>query len=268
MSTESSKLCKIVYFDEDSVTDYIQIVAGGQSTKTSEVVEQTSEGGKAAAKVDVGFGASLKAILKVKANIGADAELHTASESNDITKNIVTNTILTDFVDVISDESISKQHKSIKKFCSYAITAPKDSFSYVVLLTPYLSMVKGSSTLSAGDINIAMEKMDAAIKAAKGYYEFVGTNGEGKQVIFRFNIKSFRNNYRIADLLKMDTVIYAIRVGKSSIDKLNIQNELDVQAESKDNPDYKKAPKPNDPKKTAAPLEVYDVMLAGVEYND
>ena len=24
------KICKIVYFDEDSVTDYVQIVAGGE----------------------------------------------------------------------------------------------------------------------------------------------------------------------------------------------------------------------------------------------
>ncbi len=28
------KICKIVYFDEESVTDYVQIVAGGELKKT------------------------------------------------------------------------------------------------------------------------------------------------------------------------------------------------------------------------------------------
>ena len=30
------KICKIVYFDEESVTDYVQIVAGGELEKTTE----------------------------------------------------------------------------------------------------------------------------------------------------------------------------------------------------------------------------------------
>ena len=34
----ASKICKIVYFDEDSVTDYVQIVAGGTLEKTTELL--------------------------------------------------------------------------------------------------------------------------------------------------------------------------------------------------------------------------------------
>ena len=29
-------ICKIVYFDEDSVTDYVQIIAGGELEKTTQ----------------------------------------------------------------------------------------------------------------------------------------------------------------------------------------------------------------------------------------
>ena len=32
-----NKICKIVYFDEESVTDYIQIVAGGIMENTTEL---------------------------------------------------------------------------------------------------------------------------------------------------------------------------------------------------------------------------------------
>ena len=37
----ASKICKIVYFDEDSVTDYVQIVAGGMLEKTTELLNSS-----------------------------------------------------------------------------------------------------------------------------------------------------------------------------------------------------------------------------------
>lgn len=61
-------------------------------------------------------------------------------------------------------------------------------------------------------------------------------------MIFRFNIKSFKNNYKATDLQKMDISIYAIKVGKSSIEKLNIDNEFEIEEKyfKKDNPKYEK----------------------------
>ena len=41
------KLCKIVYFDEESVTDYIQIIEGGKLEKTTELLGETSDSGNA-----------------------------------------------------------------------------------------------------------------------------------------------------------------------------------------------------------------------------
>ena len=34
-----NSICKIVYFDEDSVTDYVQIVAGGELENTTELLK-------------------------------------------------------------------------------------------------------------------------------------------------------------------------------------------------------------------------------------
>ena len=35
----SNQICKIVYFDEESVTDYVQIVAGGELESTTELLK-------------------------------------------------------------------------------------------------------------------------------------------------------------------------------------------------------------------------------------
>ena len=37
----ANKICKIVYFDEDSITDYVQIVAGGSLETTTELLKSS-----------------------------------------------------------------------------------------------------------------------------------------------------------------------------------------------------------------------------------
>ena len=119
-------------------------------------------------------------------------------------KNIVKNTILTDFLGILNDEKQNRKGKisqgSIKKFEGYTISVEKDSLSYIVMVSPYLSMLKGGASVPAGEFDIAIEKLDNALKSAKGYYEFVGTKGKSK-VVLRFNINSLKNNYKINDLL-------------------------------------------------------------------
>lgn len=89
-------------------------------------------------------------------------------------------------------------------------------------------------------------------------------------MILRFNINSFRNNYTISDLLKMDLSIYAIKVGRTSLENLNVNKELgmNVSVIPKDNPSYE----PNTDTEvttTSSPiLDVFDVLLAGVEADD
>lgn len=137
------------------------------------------------------------------------------------------------------------------------------------MVSPYLGMLKNGSSIPAGEFSIAVDKLDNALRHAKGYYEFVGTKGRSR-VILRFNINSFRNNYTISDLLKMDLSIYAIKVGRTSLENLNVNKELgmNVSVIPKDNPSYE----PNTDTEvttTASPiLDVFDVLLAGVEADD
>lgn len=59
------KLCKIVYFDEGSATDFVQIVHGGGLTTTTELLESGEDRGSAAvgAEAKVGLGALLHGLL-------------------------------------------------------------------------------------------------------------------------------------------------------------------------------------------------------------
>lgn len=271
-----SRLCKIVYFDEESVTDYIQIVEGGKLEKTTELLNETKDKGQASidTKASVGIGGVLKALVGFEIKGSVDAGLETSFNTNQMVKNIVKNTILTDFIDLIDELSSEEKDGvqncgAINKFTGYKIYAPKDSLSYVALISPYLSMLKGGTNIPAGDFNIAIDKLDNTIKNAKGYYEFVGNRGE-EQVIFRFNIKSFKNNYKTTDLQKMKISIYAIKVGQSTIEKLNFNNEFEIEENfsKKDNPEYEKKKKKVEDTSVEKLLDIYDVLLAGVESDD
>lgn len=273
-TNSSSRLCKIVYFDEESVTDYIQIVAGGALEKTTELLNETNDKGEASidTKGKVGISGILKALVGFELSVSGNAALETSFNSNQMAKNIVKNTILTDFIDILEQDKENDDSESgaIRKFSGYSITAPKDSLSYVALISPYLSMLKGGTAIPAGEFNIAVDKLDNTIKSAKGYYEFVGTRGE-EQIIFRFNIKSFKNNYKAPDLMKMDISIYAIKVGKSTIQQLNFSNEFEIEQSitRRDNPVYQKTEKiSEDNGADSKELDVYDVLLAGVEIDD
>lgn len=273
---KNTGLCKIVYFDEESVTDYIQIVEGGKLEKTTELLNETNDRGNAGAsgKGSIGIGGVLKALVGFEVKSSVEAELETSFNANQMVKNIVKNTILTDFIDLIDELPMEEKDKfrrsgAIHKFIGYKIYAPKESMSYVALISPYLSMLKGGTNISAGDFNIAIDKLDNTIKSAKGYYEFVGVY-EDKKVIFRFNIKSFKNNYKAVDLQKMDISIYAIKVGTSTIEKLNFNNEFEIENtySRKDNPEYEKKEKEKKDETIKEELAVFDVLLAGVEADD
>lgn len=135
------------------------------------------------------------------------------------------------------------------------------------MVSHYLYMMKNETNIPVGDFSIAVEKLENALKSDKEYYEFVGTKGNSK-VILRFSILSLRNNYKINDLLKMNLSIYAIKVGTSPLDQLNINNELDIDEPFilTINPEYKPDVDSEDDK--TKKIYVYDVLLAGVEVND
>lgn len=272
-----NSICKIVYFDEDSVTDYIQIIAGGELEKTTQLLKETDKNADIEGSVSgkVGISGVFKALLGLETKTSAEASMGITLNTNKMVKNIVKNTILTDFLGILNGQTQIKRRKTsqgnIKKFEGYTISVEKDSLSYIVMVSPYLSILKGGSNIPAGEFDIAVEKLDNALKSAKGYYEFVGTKGKSK-VVLRFNINSLKNNYKINDLLKMNLSIYAIKVGTTTLAQLDVNQELDIDfySRSKDNPDYVSAEDViiEDTMDKNRKLDVYDVLLAGVETND
>lgn len=270
------KICKIVYFDEDSVTDYVQIVAGGELENTTELLKSrdAQEAQSVQANGKVGISGIFKALLGWEAGASADVSAGLSFNSSRMVKNIVKNTILTDFLKTIEDVSQGRTNSrlpkgTIKQFKGYKISAVEDSLSYMVMVSPYLSMLKSGSSIPAGEFNIAVDKLDNALRHAKGYYEFVGTKGRSR-VILRFNINSFRNSYTISDLLKMDLSIYAIKVGRTSLENLNVNKELGMKVSliPKDNPSYEPNADTEEAAATSPTLDVFDVLLAGVEADD
>lgn len=270
-------ICKVVYFDEDSVTDYVQIIAGGELEKTTQLLKESEKCGEAdtSAGGKAGISGVFKALLGLEAQASAEATMGITLNTNKMAKNIVKNTILTDFLGIIDGKATDKGGKlkqgSIKKFQGYTISVEKDSLSYIVMVSPYLSMFKGDLGIPAGEFDIAVEKLDNALRSAKGYYEFIGTKGKSK-VVLRFNINSLKNNYKINDLLKMNLSIYAIKVGTTTLEQLNVNKELDIDFynTAKDNPDYHAGEQeaPNSENSKSKRLDVYDVLLAGVEADD
>ena len=270
------KICKIVYFDEESVTDYVQIVAGGSLENTTELLKTRDVQEEQNIQVNgkVGISGIFKDLLGWEAGAAADVSAGLSFNSNKMVKNIVKNTILTDFLKAIEDAGQGKTSSrlpkgTIKQFKGYRISAEEDSLSYMVMVSPYLSMLKSGSSIPAGEFNIAVDKLDNALRHAKGYYEFVGTKGRSR-VILRFNINSFRNSYTISDLLKMDLSIYAIKVGRTSLESLNVNKELGMKVSviPKDNPSYEPNTDTEEISASSPILDVFDVLLAGVEADD
>lgn len=50
----------------------------------------------------------------------------------------------------------------------------------MVMVSPYLGMLKNGSAIPAGEFNIVIDKLDNALRHAKGWYEFVGTRGRSR----------------------------------------------------------------------------------------
>ena len=70
--------------------------------------------------------------------------------------------------------------------------------------------------------------------------------------------------------MKRQTSIYAIKVGRTTIDMLNVSKELemDVSIIPKDNPSYEESNEVEDTSTSSKTLDVFDVLLAGVEAVD
>lgn len=168
-------------------------------------------------------------------------------------KTTLSNTVLTDFLEKIKGDT-----QRIIKFDGYSVKAYKNSIAFFKMFTPYLK-ITNSDFVSEG-FSFDLSRMDEAFESGKGYYELIAENKEGKKYVFRFNIEAFRNNYGIADLTKMSLTYYGVKVGNVDINLLDINKEFNFEQGS-----ISSAFDLENETKNANEIDVYDIMLAGVE---
>lgn len=263
---------KLIYLDESFVADFMQIISGGELKQTTELITNVSKGIEAQA----GAGGSMddkklslpklfKFLSGANFSLDAKAETNMLYSNDKMVKNILENTLLADFMVYFENDKNkgdkNRRCKSIVTFDKIEVRPEPNSFTFYMLVAPFMSIVDGDFPIDNNDnLKINLQKIGQAITEGRGYYEFIGNSKEG-DVVLRFNISAFRNNYTMSDLPRMQLTYYAIYVGDTSRDKLQAQNEFEFGTEfSKRINIYDlQNNNTNDVK-----MKVYDVILAGV----
>lgn len=189
----ASKICKIVYFDEDSVTDYVQIVAGGTLEKTTELLNSSdlSEEQKADVSAKGGIGGVFKALLGWEASASGEVSAGLALNRNKMVKNIVKNTILTDFLHIISrigccveyaDLTVEQKQKIVNNWYDSIMASLKDDERvYIETTDIHEWFLKNAERYD--NIRILKSKMENAIfeKLTDHFIIMTGSMAEGTQ---------------------------------------------------------------------------------------
>lgn len=271
---ENTNFLKIIYFDEAFVADFMQIIAGGELKKTTEFITEVNSGIEGTAGVVGSIGTEKNALSKIfsflsgaSINAEAGANVNLSRKSDRIAKNILENTLLADFIALLDADkrrTKNKRYSGIKIFPKVVVKPEVNSFSYIMLIAPFLSMIDDELPFKTSDgdaMKIDITKIEEAIEKGRGYYEFVSTVN-GKDIILRFNRTAFRNSYTMSDLPKMRLTYYAIHVGQIEKSDLQVQREFEFgTSKVSTRVDYASASKGDS---VAAEIDVYDVVLAGV----
>ena len=268
----------MVYFDESSVADFMQIIAGGDMKKTTEFISSVSAEAQGEVGVEAGVGTETKGLPKlfsflsgIKINASAKAEADASYRKDRIVKNILENTLLADFIDLIKNDKKRKSGNQrctgIKIFENLSVHPELNSFSFLMLAAPFFTMLDGDVPIPSEDgttFKLDISKIEEAIEKGRGYYEFI-TEHEDKEIILRFNSAAFRNNYTMSDLPKMQLTFYAVHVGKTNKSKLQIEKEFEFGTMNLSRADYAMLSNGQEKdNKDNIEIDVFDVILAGI----
>lgn len=243
-NSDKKSLIKIVYFDEESASDFLDISAGGKEVSTYEKIRERSN------NVYAKFGLG----VTPRFDVGVSGDMNAGLESSSVGKTIInknlSNTILTDYLEKVSEDSPIRDLE---------VTAQEGSMAYMKMYTPYMIL------LNMDEIPINLTKLDEALAEAKGYYELLGREKTSSTIkcVLRFNINAFRNNYRLVDLSRMNLVFYGVEVGETSEQNLSMQAE--ISGNSLPNGTLTALDIEDGKQEDNSQLKVYDVVLAGVE---
>jgi hypothetical protein len=271
MSNTSNNFLKIIYFDEMFVSDFMQVIAGGELKKTTEFISEVNSEIEGKASMEAGIGTEQSGLSKIfsflsggKINIEVGADANAMRKSERLAKNILENTLLADFIAFLeSDKSKNNKCKGIIKFSKIKVRPEKNSFAYLMLIAPYMSMINGQLPLTTNDgqaMQIDVTKIEEAIEKGRGYYDFIADHN-GKEIVLRFNRTAFRNSYTMSDLPKMQLTYYGIHVGQIDKSDLQVQKEFEFGTSTVSSRANYADGETND---TSSKLDVYDIVLAGV----
>lgn len=273
MDNTSNNFLKIIYFDEMFVSDFMQVIAGGELKKTTEFISEVNSEIEGKASVEAGIGTEQSGLSKIfsflsggKINIEVGADANAMRKSERLAKNILENTLLADFIALLESDKRRPKNKKcegIKKFSKIKVRPEKNSFAYMMLIAPYMSMINGQLPLQISDgqaMQIDITKIEEAIEKGRGYYDFIA-DYKGKEIVLRFNRVAFRNSYTMSDLPKMQLTYYGIHVGQIDKSDLQVQKEFEFGTSSVSSRVNYAEGNAND---DSTRLDVYDVVLAGV----
>lgn len=247
---QKTTMIKVVYFDEESASDYLDISAGGKSAATSENVRDRTTNLHSEVETRLAAKFSWLPFLGGSAEIGGGVDISSAGQS--ILRKTLSNTILTDYLAKAEEDPRVVQLRDLR------VSASKDSMAFMKMFTPYMVLLK------MDDLPLDLARMDDVLAGAKGYYELLGETPDGSKRVLRFNIRAFRNNYGLTDLGRMRLVFHAFLVGQTAEAALTMQEEMSGGADGAP----VTAVELVDGVDTHAEelLDVYDVILAGVEH--
>lgn len=252
MAKKKEKLpfIKIIYFDNSTAIDYINIINEGEIT-VEEINKVMNESG---AEVNVDGEAKASLLNMLKLSVGLKSNINLSNSSEKIVNSTLTTNMMVEFI------KFAKEDKKIEQIKEVKLSTDKETASYIKSVSPYLALLKDTNEIPEfKDFNIA--KFDEVISQAKGYYEFIAKNKDDKEMILRFNADGFRNNYKFNDLLKMDLTYYGIKVGKCFKDDIKFVNEINQEEKIVTINDFNVFSNNSN----SDLLDIYDIILAGVE---
>lgn len=257
---ENYEFIKIVYFDEQFVSDYLQMQEGGELKKTREFLSDVQSGFEASGKANAHVGAKESIITKLfgfNLGISAQAGGDISRKREHILKNTLQNTLLVDFLELLKDKN---KREGIEIFEQIQAKPKENSFTCMMLMSPYFKIMDGKVDLEANNpLKMDPTKLEAALERGRGFYEFIGSNN-GEKFVIRVNKNSFRNGYTMSDLPKMQLDYYAVKVGRIRPEELSVDEEFKFGIGRSVSCNFER--ESNDAH--AEYLDVYDAVIAGV----
>lgn len=279
---QNHKIYKVIYFDEYSAGDYLNIFNGGVKEESKKESNETESYWERNSSVSIKLTGSITMVLGAMGLLSLNQTIiqvlsgivtifggvvsvtpfvvDLLQKKKEIEKKFVTTQITSNVLTQFLDSSMEQDTK-ILKVVDHKVQFPENSFTYIKNISPVIDFIKKDDIES---FPFEISKLGKLADDLKGYYSAFAINKSGERKVLRFNSKALRNNYRLSDLLIMDIVFYAVKVGEliDSDNVLSVENEFKSQTVKEDNVIESKML--GEVEQVINKCDLYDVILAGV----